>query len=99
VAARLAPADADADLAPAVHCTPFYEEIAPTSWLWRFGPCGGALVPLALQQQDIPALPGKFDMLVDDAVRSLGGVASDLRGGDADGGYGLALGQSATGTL
>ncbi|MDH0049544.1 nitrite reductase [Comamonas terrigena] len=97
VAARLIPADADADLAPPVHCTPFYEAHDRTHQLAAL--LGRAVVerlcPSALERQDMAALPSKFGLLVDDAARSLGGVASDLRvWADADGGYGLALGEA-----
>lgn len=97
VAARLIPADADADLAPPVHCTPFYETHDRTHQLAML--LGRAVVerlcPSALERQGMAALPSKFGLLVDDAARSLCGIACDLRvWADADGGYGLALGNA-----
>ena len=97
VAARLIPADADADLAPPVHCTPFYMVHDRTHQLAML--LGRAVVerlcPSALERQGMAALPSKFGLLVDDAARSLGGIACDLRvWADADGGYGLALGNA-----
>lgn len=98
VASRLAPADEQTDLAPAVHCTPFYARGDRTHALALALSLAAArdLSPLALQQQDMPALPGKFDMLVDDPQCHLQSLSSDLQlWACADGRYGLALGQSA----
>ncbi|MEG2998956.1 MAG: nitrite reductase [Comamonas sp.] len=97
VVAQLVPADADVDLAPPVHCTPFYSTNGLTHQLCKL--LAAAVVehlrPSVLQGQNMEALPSKFGLLVDDEARSLSGVASDLRVWvHADGGYGLALGDS-----
>lgn len=97
VAAQLIPADADTDLAPPVHCTPFYSANGATHQLCK--QIAAAVVehlrPSVLQAQGLEALPSKFGLLVDDETRSLRGVASDLRAWVlVDGGYGLALGDS-----
>ena len=97
VAAQLIPADADTDLAPPVHCTPFYSANGATHQLCK--QIAAAVVehlrPSVLQAQGLEALPSKFGLLVDDEARSLRGVASDLRAWVlVDGGYGLALGDS-----
>lgn len=97
VAAQLVPADADVDLAPPVHCTPFYSANGLTQQLCKL--LAAAVVehlrPSVLQAQNMEALPSKFGLLVDDEARSLSGVASDLRVWvHAGGGYGLALGNS-----
>ncbi|WP_294259896.1 nitrite reductase [uncultured Comamonas sp.] len=97
IVSRLAPADAQTDLAPAVHCTPFYARGDRTHALALAlsGAAARDLSPLALQQQDMQALPGKFDMLVDDPQRHLRSMNSDLQLWACDDGrYGLALGRS-----
>ena len=97
VAVQLIPADADVDLAPPVHCTPFYSANDLTHQLCKL--LAAAVVehlrPSVLQAHNMEALPSKFGLLVDDEARSLSSVASDLRVWvHAGGGYGLALGNS-----
>ena len=95
IAARLVPADEDADLAPAVHCTAFYRLNDQTHELAQ-SMCAAAvarLSPRALQSLGLPALPSKFGLLVDDGERNLRSITSDLRlWVSADGTYRLALG-------
>lgn len=97
VAVQLIPADADVDLAPPVHCTPFYSTNGLTHQLCKL--LAAAVVehlrPSVLKAHNMEALPSKFGLLVDDEARSLSDIASDLRVWvHADGGYGLALGNS-----
>lgn len=95
IAAELVPEDEDADLAPAVHCTPFYNANDPTHELAQ-SLCAAAtalLSPREMQSMGLAALPGKFGLLVDDVQRNLHHIAVDLRLWPLlDGGYGLALG-------
>lgn len=97
IAAQLVPADADADLAPAVHCTPLYRRGDATHALAQA--LSDAVVerlsPQALGRQVVAALPSKFGLLVDDPARRMRSTAADLHlWVAADQGYGLALGDS-----
>lgn len=97
IASGLAPADEQADLAPAVHCTPFYATGDRSHALAQALSAAAVryLSPLALRKQSAGALPGKFGMLVDDPERRLRSMSSDLHLWAAhDGSYGLALGQA-----
>lgn len=98
IAAQLVPADADADLAPAVHCTPLYRAGDATHALaqWLSAAVVERLSPQALARQAVAALPSKFGLLVDDPDRRMQGIAADLHlWVAADQGYGLALGDAA----
>ncbi|MET1116374.1 MAG: nitrite reductase [Comamonas sp.] len=98
IEAGLVPADADADLAPAVHCTPLYRSNDATHALARQLSAAVLehLSPAALARAGLPALPGKFGLLVDDPARRMQGIGADLQlWVDADAGYGLALGDAA----
>ena len=79
--AGLVPADVDTDLAPAVHCSPFYQVRDRTHELADLLSAAVAqhLSPRALQQQGMAALPSKFGLLVDDPAQSLRGISADLR--------------------
>ncbi|MDR0213180.1 MAG: nitrite reductase [Comamonas sp.] len=98
--AGLVPADADADLAPAVHCSPFYQAGDLTHELAGLLSAAVAehLSPRALQLQGIAVLPSKFGLLVDDPAQSLASIPADLRlwvqPGQAERRYGLSLGSS-----
>jgi len=97
IEASLVPADADADLAPAVHCTPLYRGNDATHDLAR--QLSAAVVehlsPAALARAGLAALPSKFGLLVDAPARRMQGIGADLQlWVDADAGYGLALGDS-----
>lgn len=95
IAAQLVPADADADLAPAVHCTPLYRAGDATHALvqWLSAAAVQRLSPQALARQVVAALPSKFGLLVDDPDRNMQSIAADLHlWVAADQGYGLALG-------
>lgn len=97
IAAQLVPADADADLAPAVHCTPLYRLGDATHALaqWLSAAVVERLSPKALACQAVAALPSKFGLLVDDPARRMRSIAADLHlWVAADEGYGLALGDS-----
>lgn len=92
--AALVPAAADADLVPAVHCTPLYQRGDATHALAR--QLSAAVIahlgPQALARQGLAALPGKFGLLVDDPQRHMRGIGADLQlWAHAQGGYGLAL--------
>lgn len=98
IAARLVPADADADLAPAVHCTPLYRLGDATHALARLLSAAAVerLGPAALARQGVAALSSKFGLLVDDPARRMKSMGADLHlWVAADQGYGLALGDSA----
>ncbi|MEG0001278.1 MAG: nitrite reductase [Comamonas sp.] len=97
IAARLVPEDADADLAPAVHCTPLYAAGDATHALARALSLAAVqrLSPQALARQGLAALPGKFGLLVDDPARRMQATGADLQlWVSADRGYGLALADS-----
>ena len=97
IEAALVPADADADLAPAVHCTALYRGNDATHDLARQLSAAviGHLSPAALARLGLDALPSKFGLLVDDPARRMQGIGADLQlWVDADAGYGLALGNS-----
>ena len=96
VEAQLVPADADADQAPAVHCTPFYKQGDLTHALAVLlsQVVMAQLSPHALQRQGVDALPSKFGLAVDDAERRMRGIAADVSVWvTADERYGLALGE------
>ncbi|MCT9812769.1 nitrite reductase [Acidovorax sp. Be4] len=98
IAAQLVPVDADADLAPAVHCTPLYRSGDATHALalWLSAAVVERLSPHALARQAVAALPGKFGLLVDDPDRHMQSIAADLHlWVAADQGYCLALGDAA----
>lgn len=95
VEAQLVPAAADADQAPAVHCTPFYKHGDSTHALALLLARATIteLSPNALQSQGMEALPSKFGLVVDDAQRCMRAIAADISvWGTADERYGLALG-------
>ena len=98
--AGLVPADVDTDLAPAVHCSPFYQVRDRTHELADLLSAAVAqhLSPRALQQQGMAALPSKFGLLVDDPAQSLRGISADLRlwvqPDQAGHGHALSLGNS-----
>lgn len=95
VEAQLVPADADADQAPAVHCTPFYKHADATHGLALLlaQATMTQLSPNALQSQGMEALPSKFGLVVDDAQRRMRGIAADISVWvTAEECYGLALG-------
>lgn len=95
VEAQLVPADADADQAPAVHCTPFYKhgDLTHALALLLAQATMAQLSPNALQSQEMEALPSKFGLVVDDAQRCMRGIAADISVWvTADERYGLALG-------
>ena len=96
VEARLVPADADADQAPAVHCTPFYKhaDLTHSLALLLSQAAIAQLSPNALKSQGVQALPSKFGLAVDDAQRRMRGIAADISVWvTADERYGLALGE------
>ena len=96
VEAQLVPAVADADQAPAVHCTPFYKHADLTHALAVLLSQAviAQLSPNALQSQGVEALPSKFGLVVDDAQRRMRGIAADISVWvTADERYGLALGE------
>ena len=96
VEAQLVPADADADQAPAVHCTPFYKhaDLTHALALLLSQAAIAQLSPNALQSQGVQALPSKFGLAVDDAQRRMRGIAADISVWvTADERYGLALGE------
>lgn len=96
VEAQLVPADADADQAPAVHCTPFYKQgdLTHALALLLSQAVMAQLSPNALQRQGVDALPSKFGLAVDDAQRRMRGIAADISVWvTADERYGLALGE------
>ncbi|QKV52202.1 nitrite reductase [Comamonas antarctica] len=97
IEAALVPADADADLAPAVHCTPLYQAGDATHALARQLSAAvlACLNPQALARQRLAALPSKFGLLVDDPARRMRAIGADLQLWVADGGYGLALADAA----
>lgn len=97
IEAGLVPADADADLAPAVHCTPLYRAGDATHALAQRLSAAviACLNPQALARQGLAALPGKFGLLVDDPARRMRAIGADLQLWVADGGYGLALADAA----
>lgn len=95
VEAQLVPAGADADQAPAVHCTPFYKHADATHGLALLlaQATMTQLSPNALQSQGMEALPSKFGLVVDDAQRRMRGIAADISVWvTAEECYGLALG-------
>lgn len=95
VEAQLVPAAADADQAPAVHCTPFYQHGDATHGLAVLlsQAAIAQLSPDALQSQGMEALPSKFGLVVDDARRPMRGIAADISVWvTTDERYGLALG-------
>lgn len=97
IAARLVPEDADADLAPAVHCTPLYRRNDATHALAQLLARAAVqrLSPRALARRGLAALPGKFGLLVDDPARRMQATGADLQlWVGADRNYGLALGDS-----
>ena len=81
VAAGLVPANADKDLAPAVHCTPLYARHDLTHQLAQSLSHAVAtrLSPHALQTLGLNVLPSKFGLLVDDELQSLRDIGADLR--------------------
>ena len=81
VAAGLVPANADEDLAPAVHCSPLYARHDLTHQLAQSLSHAAAtrLSPHALQTLGLNALPSKFGLLVDDEQQSLRDIGADLR--------------------
>lgn len=96
VEAQLVPADADADQAPALHCTPFYKhaDLTHTLALLLAQATMEQLSPNALQSQGMEALPSKFGLVVDDAQRRMRGIAADISVWvTEDERYGLALGE------
>lgn len=98
IEAHLVPADADADLAPPVHCTPFYRSGDSTHALAVLLSEAAIkrLSPKSLRNIGTGALPSKFGLLVDDSRRRLREVSADLHVWVAEGeGYGLSLGDSA----
>jgi precorrin-3B synthase len=97
IAARLVPEDADADLAPAVHCTPLYHRHDATHALAQLLARAAVqrLSPQALARQGLAALPSKFGLLVDDPARRMQATGADLQLWVAEGqGHGLALADS-----
>ena len=97
IAARLVPEDADADLAPAVHCTPLYAPGDATHALARALSLAAVqrLSPRALARRGLAALPSKFGLLVDDPARRMQATGADLQlWVPAEQGHGLALGDS-----
>lgn len=97
IAAGLVPEDADADLAPAVHCTPLYRRNDATHALAQLLARAAVqrLSPQALARRGLAALPGKFGLLVDDPARRMQATGADLQlWVGADRNYGLALGDS-----
>ncbi|QNP48423.1 nitrite reductase [Diaphorobacter aerolatus] len=78
--AQLVPADADADLAPPVHCTPFYRHGDAVHSL--ASAVARAVVdhlgPRALNREGIDALASKFGIVVDDDRRLLAGMQADI---------------------
>ena len=98
IEAGLVPADADADLAPAVHCTPLYHANDATHALAQLLSAAVAqqLNPQALARQGLAALPSKFGLLVDEPARRMRGMGADLHlWVDDDGVHGLALADAA----
>ncbi|MCD2511439.1 nitrite reductase [Comamonas endophytica] len=98
IEAGLVPADADADLAPAVHCTALYRRGDATHALARQLSQAAIehLSPAALARAGLQALPSKFGLLVDDPARRMQSIGADLQlWVDQDAGYGLALGGTA----
>ncbi|MEG0939887.1 MAG: nitrite reductase [Comamonas sp.] len=96
IEAQLVPADADADQAPAVHCTPFYQhaDLTHALALLLSQAAIAQLSPNALQSQGVQALPSKFGLAVDDAQRRMRGIAADISVWvTVDERYGLALGE------
>lgn len=95
VDAQLVPADADADQAPAVHCTPFYKhaDLTHALALLLAQAVIAQLSPNALQSQGVQAMPSKFGLAVDDAQRRMRGIAADISVWvTEDERYGLTLG-------
>lgn len=93
IEAGLVPAEADADLAPAVHCTALYRQGDATHALARQLSAAALehLSPAALARAGLQALPGKFGLLVDDPTRRMRGIGADLQlWADAQAGFGLA---------
>ncbi|MBF5006283.1 nitrite reductase [Diaphorobacter caeni] len=78
--ARLVPADADADLAPPVHCTPLYRRGDATHALASL--LSRAVIerlsPAALARKGLEALPSKFGFVVDDAAHRLRCMNADI---------------------
>lgn len=81
VAAGLAPAQADADLAPPVHCTPFYRpgDATHALALQLSAAVQQQLSPAALQRLGLAPLPSKFGLLVDDGPQRLKHTGADIR--------------------
>lgn len=97
IAAGLVPEDADADLAPAVHCTPLYRRGDATHALAQLLARAAVqrLSPRALARRGLAALPSKFGLLVDDPQRRMQAMGADLQlWVSADQDYGLALADS-----
>jgi precorrin-3B synthase len=97
IAARLVPEDADADLAPAVHCTPLYGRGDPTHALAQLLARAAVqrLSPQALARRGLAALPSKFGLLVDDPARRMQATGADLQlWVDQGQGHGLAFAHS-----
>ena len=81
IEAGLVPADADEDLAPPVHCTPFYDKQDATHALAQSlsAAVRTHLRPSALQGLGLDALPSKFGLLVDDTQQRLKNTHADIR--------------------
>lgn len=81
VAAGLVPAQADVDLAPPVHCTPFYRQGDATHALalQLSAAVQQQLSPAALQRLGLAPLPSKFGLLVDDGQQRLKNTGADIR--------------------
>lgn len=97
IAAGLVPEDANADLAPAVHCTPLYRRNDATHALAQLLARAAVqrLSPQALARRGLAALPSKFGLLVDDPARRMQAMGADLQlWVGAHQGYGLALADS-----
>ncbi|QIL72773.1 nitrite reductase [Diaphorobacter sp. HDW4B] len=99
IAAGLVPADADEDLAPPVHCTPFYRQGDATHVLAQSLSAAVCthLRPSALQRLGLEALPSKFGLLVDDTQQRLKNTHADVRlWATPDGRYAMSAGTALT---
>lgn len=76
----LVPSNADADLAPPVHCTPFYDVGDSTHRLaiWLSQAVVEHLAPAELREQGIEPLPSKFGFVVDDWRQRLAPLQADV---------------------
>ena len=95
IRAQLVPHEADDDLAPPVHCTPFYGAGDATHGLARrlSEAVTQQLNPRALHAEGLAPLPSKFGFVVDDPLRHMRQVKADLHlWAGPDGAHGLAMG-------